>query len=80
MAKFLIDGQALDDLAGKIQRLEVLFDVIQEEVTGSKDVRVCVLCDIGHDIGRLAGADIKNLWQSSRVDETRSISSEVGHG
>ncbi|HDR8931574.1 hypothetical protein [Burkholderia vietnamiensis] len=67
MAKFLIDGQALDDLAAKIQRLEVLFDVIQEEVTGA-NIRLCVLCDIGSDIATLVSNETENLRRTSRVE------------
>ncbi|HDR9274890.1 TPA: hypothetical protein QDB24_002970 [Burkholderia vietnamiensis] len=67
MAKFLIDGQALDDLAAKIQRLEVLFDVIKEEVTGA-NIRLCVLYDIGSDIATLVSNETENLRRTSRVE------------
>ncbi|WP_230971961.1 hypothetical protein [Burkholderia cepacia] len=67
MAKFILDGQALDNLAGKLQELGVLFDVIQEEVTGGK-VRACVLCDIGRELAERTGTDISELRRVSRAE------------
>ncbi|WP_208101967.1 hypothetical protein [Burkholderia sp. D-99] len=60
MAKFLIDDNALDNLAKKIQRLEVLFDVIPEEPTGAQ-ISVEILCGIGADISRLAAIELENM-------------------
>lgn len=67
MAKLLIDDKALTDLAGRIQRLEVLFDVIPEEPTGSQ-ISLEVLCAIGADISRLASIELENMRAGARVD------------
>lgn len=57
MAKFLIDGQALEDLGSKLQQLEELFNVIQNEAQIT--MRACVMCDIGRDIARRAALEIE---------------------
>jgi len=75
MAKFLIDEQALDNLAGKIQRLEVLFDVIPDDPPGQQ-IATDLLCEIGRDISRLASIELENLRIGTRVDSAM----EVPHG
>ncbi|HDR8928304.1 TPA: hypothetical protein QDB26_005330 [Burkholderia vietnamiensis] len=72
MAKFLIDGQALDDLACKLQQPEVLFDVIPEEPTGSH-IKVDLLCEIGRDISRRTSSDIENMRVGTRMDSAAEV-------
>lgn len=67
MAKVLIDDKALGDLAKKIQRLEVLFDVIPEEPTGAQ-ISIEVLCGIGADISRLASIELENMRSGTHAD------------
>ncbi|KIX68476.1 hypothetical protein [Burkholderia pseudomallei] len=66
MTKFLIDGQALDDLAGKLQQLQELFGVIQSE--NSITIRTCVMCDIDSDIAERAAIELGELRSVSRVE------------
>ncbi|AYQ37635.1 hypothetical protein BLA9940_05942 [Burkholderia aenigmatica] len=75
MVKFLIDGQALDDLACKLQQLEVLFDVIPEEPTGSH-IKVDLLCEIGRDISKRTSIDLENMRVGARVESA----TEIHHG
>ncbi|AYX27440.1 hypothetical protein EGY16_04110 [Burkholderia pseudomallei] len=66
MAKFLLDGQALDDLAGKLQQLQELFGVVQSE--NSITMRACVMCDIGSDIAERAAIELGELCSVSRAE------------
>ncbi|CAJ5782946.1 hypothetical protein [Burkholderia pseudomallei] len=66
MAKFLLDGQALDDLANKLQQLQELFGVIQSE--NSITMRACVKCDIGSDIAESAAIELGELRSVSRAE------------
>ncbi|MCS3390246.1 hypothetical protein NX868_13385 [Burkholderia thailandensis] len=66
MAKFLLDGQALDDLANKLQQLQELFGVIQSE--NSITMRACVMCDIGNDIAERAAIELGELRSVSRAE------------
>ncbi|KGV06410.1 hypothetical protein [Burkholderia pseudomallei] len=66
MAKFLLDGQALDDLANKLQQLQELFGVIQS--ANSITMRACVMCDIGSDIAERAAIELGELRSVSRAE------------
>ncbi|KVQ01855.1 hypothetical protein WJ96_33220 [Burkholderia ubonensis] len=66
MDKYLIDGQALEDLGGKLRQLEELFNVIEseEQIT----MRACVMCDIGRDVVQRAAIELGELRMASRVE------------
>ncbi|KWE27999.1 hypothetical protein WL74_09695 [Burkholderia cepacia] len=66
VAKFLIDGQALEDLGGKLQQLEELFNVIQSEAQIT--MRACVMCDIGRDVAQRTAIELGELRMASRAE------------
>ncbi|VWD62906.1 hypothetical protein BLA50215_07620 [Burkholderia lata] len=66
VAKFLIDGQALEALGDKLQQLEELFNVIQSEAQIT--MRACVMCDIGRDVAQRTAIELSELRMASRAE------------
>ncbi|KVN81093.1 hypothetical protein [Burkholderia ubonensis] len=66
MAKYLIDGNALDNLAAKLQQISVLFDAIDDEM--AQEVRASVMCSIGLDIVQRTEIELGELRMASRVE------------
>lgn len=67
MAKHSLDNQALSIIAGKVQELEVMFESIQDEITGSQ-IRTCVMCEIGRDIAEDIRTELCELSRASRLE------------
>lgn len=71
MVKHALDNRVLNVIAGKVLELEVMFESIQDEITGSQ-IRTCVMCEIGRDIAHDIRIELGNLGRTSRF--------EVRHG
>ncbi|MDS0802844.1 hypothetical protein [Burkholderia cenocepacia] len=71
MAKLSLDNKVLGTIASKVHELEVMFESIQDEITGSQ-IRTCVMCEIGRDIAQDIRTELRNLGRVSRL--------EVRHG
>ncbi|WP_175718776.1 hypothetical protein [Burkholderia anthina] len=67
MAKRSRDNKVLGTIARKVRELEVMFESIQDEITGSQ-IRTCVMCEIGRDIAHDIGIELRNLGHTSRVE------------
>lgn len=67
MRKHSLDNQALSIIAGKVHELEVMFESIQDEITGSQ-IRTCVMCEIGRDIAEDIRIELCELSLASRLE------------
>ncbi|WP_175850026.1 hypothetical protein [Burkholderia cepacia] len=67
MAKRSLDNKVLGTIARKVHELEVMFESIQDEITGSQ-IRTCVMREIGRDIAHDIRIELGNLGRTSRLE------------